>query len=90
MPPPPQFFYILIYMKSILVQLDDETMAQLEQVAPAKKRARTEFIRQAIKSALDRSEFDRIREGYRLQPDSADEADDWSDPLEWNPGPEGA
>lgn len=79
------FFYILVYMKSILVQLDDETMAQLEQVAPAKKRARTEFIRQAIKSALHRNEFDLMREAYLKQPQEMDDGGDWDDPLEWNP-----
>ena len=78
-------FYILVYMNSVLVQLDAETMAQLDQVAPPRNRARTEFIRRAIKAALHRSEFDRIRDAYLLQPDSAAEADDWSDPLEWKP-----
>ena len=80
-----KIFYILIYMKSILVQLDDETMAQLEQVAPAKKRARTEFIRQAIKSALHRNEFDLMREAYLKQPQELEDGGDWDDPLEWNP-----
>ena len=49
-------------MKSVLVQLDDETMAHLDHLAPPRNRARTEFIRRAIKAALHRSEFDRIRE----------------------------
>ena len=54
-------------MKSVLVQLDNETLAQLDQVAPPRNRARSEFIRRAIKSALHRSEFDRIRESFHEQ-----------------------
>jgi len=78
-------FYILIYMKSFLVQLDDETMAQLEQVAPARNRARAEFVRRAIKSALHQSEFDRIRDSYLKDPQVLEDGGDWDDPLEWNP-----
>lgn len=80
-------FYIVVYMKTVLIQLDDELVAELEKAAPASERERSEFIRQAIRNELHRSEFDRIDEAYRRQPDSADEADDWSDPLEWNPEP---
>lgn len=80
-------FYIVIYMKNVLIQLDDELVAELEKAAPASKRERSEFIRQAIRNELHRSEFDRMRDAYLLQPDSAEEADDWSDPLEWNPEP---
>ena len=72
-------------MKGISVQLDDETMAQLDQVAPPRNRARSEFLRRAIKSALHRSEFDRMRDAYLLQPDSVEDGDDWGDPLEWKP-----
>lgn len=72
-------------MRSVLIQLDDELGSELEKVAPAKKRERSAFIRRAIWKTLYRVESDRMDEAYRLQPDSADEADDWSDPLEWNP-----
>ena len=65
-------------MPSILIQLDDSTYRALNQVAPAAKRQRTEFIRRAVKEAIRKCEFERMREAYRKQPDSAADADDWS------------
>ena len=65
-------------MPSILIQIDDATYKALDQVAPAAKRQRAEFIRQAIKEAIRKREYARIRDAYRKQPDSATEADDWS------------
>jgi len=65
-------------LRSILIQLDDATYKALNQVAPAAKRRRTEFIRQAVKEAIRRHEYARIRESYRKQPDSAADCDDWS------------
>ena len=65
-------------MRSILIQLDDATYQALNQVAPKAKRHRTEFIRQAIKAAIRRQEYARIREAYRKQPDSAAESANWS------------
>ena len=65
-------------MPSVLIQLDDATAKKLERIAPARKRKRAEFIREAVKEAIRNHEFARMREAYRLQPDSADEADDWS------------
>ncbi|MBI2687722.1 MAG: hypothetical protein HYX27_15535 [Acidobacteria bacterium] len=72
-------------MKSVLVQLDDETMAQLNEVAPPASRARTKFIRRAIKEALLRSEFDRMEEAYRREPQEFVDGGDWDDPLPWEP-----
>jgi predicted transcriptional regulator len=63
---------------SILIQLDEATFKALNQVAPAAKRKRTEFVRQAVREAIRRAEFSRIREAYIRQPDSAADADDWS------------
>jgi len=65
-------------MPTILIQLDDATFKALNQIAPAAKRQRTEFIRQAVKDAIRRQEYARIREAYRKQPDSAADTDDWS------------
>ena len=65
-------------MPSILIQLDDGTYKALNQIAPAAKRKRTEFIRQAVKEAIRKQEYERIREAYRKQPDSAAGGDDWS------------
>ena len=67
------------------MQLDDETSAQLDQVAPPCNGARAEFIRRAIKAAILRSEFDRIRESYLREPQVFEDGGDWDDPLEWKP-----
>jgi len=74
-------------MPSIRVQLDDATYKALNQVAPAAKRKRTEFIRQAVKEAIRKQEYARIRKAYIQVPDSTAEADDWSlfERFETNP-----
>jgi predicted transcriptional regulator len=65
-------------MPSILVQFDEATLRALDRIAPVARRERAEFIRQAVKEAIRKQEFAQIREGYRQQPDTAGEADDWS------------
>ena len=70
-------------MKSVLIQLDDATAKQLERIAPARQRKRADFIREAVKEAIRNHECARMREAYRLQPDSAEEADDWSSAEEF-------
>ena len=64
-------------MKSILIQLDEDTFSSLENVAPAAKRQRAEFIRSAVRRAIRDAEYQRIKKAYRQQPDSEAEADDW-------------
>jgi predicted transcriptional regulator len=63
---------------SVLVQLDEATYQALNQIAPSAKRQRTEFIRRAVREAIRRYEFARIRQAYEKQPDSAAEADNWA------------
>lgn len=70
-------------MASILIQLDEATLRSLEKVAPAAKRQRAEFIRQAVKEAIRKREYEQIREAYLRQPDSGAEADNWSNAEEW-------
>ncbi len=65
-------------MKSLLIQLDDTTYKALNQVAPARKRVRSEFIRQAIREAVRSAEYAAMKQAYLAQPDSEAEADDWS------------
>lgn len=72
-------------MKSLLVQLDEQTLGALNRIAAPGKRQRSEFIRQAIRRAVRRAEFAAMREAYRKQPDSPDEADDWSTAEEYKP-----
>ncbi|MBZ5622670.1 MAG: ribbon-helix-helix domain-containing protein [Acidobacteriia bacterium] len=71
-------------MPTILVELDDATFRALNHLAPARKRQRSEFIRQAVKDAILKHELARMREAYRKQPDSASEADDWSNCEEFD------
>jgi len=72
-------------MPSILIQVDESLLRSLDRVAPAAKRQRAEFIRQAVREAVRKVEYEQIREAYRLQPDSAEDADDWSNAEEWKP-----
>ena len=70
-------------MPSILIQVDEPLLRSLNKVAPAAKRQRAEFIRQAVRDAIRKREYEQIREAYRLQPDSAEDADVWVSPEEW-------
>ncbi|MEP7363631.1 MAG: hypothetical protein ABI972_10280 [Acidobacteriota bacterium] len=72
-------------MKSLLIQLDAPTLAALDRIAPPKDRKRSEFIRMAIRRAIREAEFASMREAYLRQPDSAAEADDWSNAEEFKP-----
>jgi metal-responsive CopG/Arc/MetJ family transcriptional regulator len=66
-----------------LIQIDESTLRSLNKIAPAAKRQRAEFIRQAVKEAIRKREYEEIRNAYLKQPDSAAEADDWSSAEEW-------
>ena len=74
--------YILFYMKSVLIELDDDVAARLEQVAPGRSRRRSEFIRNAIREALWHLEEHATAEAYRRQPDSPDA---YVDSAVWEP-----
>jgi metal-responsive CopG/Arc/MetJ family transcriptional regulator len=72
-------------MKSLLIQLDEPMYRALNRVAPAAKRQRTGFIRDALRKAIRETEEQRTRSGYLAQPDSETDADDWSHPEQWKP-----
>lgn len=72
-------------MAQILVHFDEATLLAIDRVAPAAKRKRAEFIRKAVKDALFRLETERMREAYRLQPDTAESAGEWEQPEDWKP-----
>lgn len=72
-------------MPSILIQIDEPLLKALNKVAPAAKRKRAEFIRNAVRQAIRRHEYEQIRQAYLRQPDSAKDADDWSNAEEWQP-----
>jgi len=65
-------------MKSILIHLDERTCQRLDDVAPAAKRQRAEFIRRAVLRAIMEAEEAKTQAAYRTRPDSESEADDWS------------
>lgn len=57
-----------MHMKQILLDLDDACARDLERVAPAGKRVRAEFIRLALRRAIDLA-LDRSTElAYRRAP----------------------
>lgn len=75
--------YILIHMKRILIELDDVVARDLERVAPARDRKRAEFVRLAIRRAIDLA-LDRLTEqAYRERP-LADEEVTPADLVGWD------
>jgi hypothetical protein len=70
-------------MQKVLVQFEETTLEAIDRIAPAAKRKRADFIRSAVKDAIFRFEQERMREAYRLQPDSAQDADAWDLPEAW-------
>jgi len=69
-------------MKHILVELDDRCARDLERVAPSKKRLRAEFVRQAIRRAIDLALDRSTQEAYRVLPISG--GPEASDILGWD------
>jgi predicted transcriptional regulator len=55
-------------MKRILIELDDACARDLERVAPAKERKRAEFVRLAVRRAIDLSLDRRTEQAYQAQP----------------------
>ncbi len=70
-------------MPSRLIRIDESLLKALNRVAPAAQRHRAEFIRQAVKEAIRKREYEAIRQAYLRQPDSARDADDWANAEEW-------
>jgi len=70
-------------MPQVLIHFDEATLKAIDRIAPAAKRKRADFIRRAVKDEIFRLETERMREAYRLQPDSAEDADTWDLAEEW-------
>lgn len=66
-----RLWYILLPMKQILLELDDTCARDLERVAPAGKRIRAEFIRLALRRAIDLALDRETEAAYRKQPPRA-------------------
>jgi len=71
---PALVWYILVHMKQLLIEIDEDMATQLERVAPTRSRRRSEFIRAAIRRALWELEERGTAQAYARQPDSAKEA----------------
>jgi len=72
-------------MKQLLVEIDEDTFRKLEQIAPARSRRRSAFIRAAIQKAICEEQERATAEAYRKVPDNADDV--WFDPRVWEPKP---
>ncbi|OFW21427.1 MAG: hypothetical protein A3H97_20480 [Acidobacteria bacterium RIFCSPLOWO2_02_FULL_65_29] len=72
-------------MIKVLVELDDDTAARLERVAPSRVRRRSEFIRAALRRALWELEEQATAQAYRRQPDAG--RDVYVDSAVWEPAP---
>lgn len=59
-------------MKRMLVEIDDCSARDLERVAPTRERKRAEFIRLAIRRAIDLALDRTTREAYRNAPVSGE------------------
>lgn len=70
-------------MPEILIHFDEATLKAIDRVAPAAKSKHVDFIHRAVKDALFRLEAERMREAYRLQPDSAEDSNTWELAEEW-------
>jgi len=69
-------------MPNILIHFDDATLKAIDRIAPSAKRKRADFIPTAVKDAIFQIEQERMREAYRLQPDT-EEGSSWDMPEEW-------
>jgi Arc/MetJ-type ribon-helix-helix transcriptional regulator len=69
-------------VKQLIVEIDDATAERLERVAPSRARQRSEFVRAALREALDRALETETAAAYRRQPDSPEE---YFDSEEWEP-----
>ena len=70
--------------KQIIVELDDATARELEAVAPSRARKRSDFVRRALRSALDAVLEQRMAAAYASQPD---EPEVFFDPEAWEARP---
>jgi len=70
-------------MKQILIGIDDQCARDLERVAPIKTRKRAEFVRLAIRRAIDLALDRATQAAYRVQPLAASVLE--ADLTGWDP-----
>jgi predicted transcriptional regulator len=63
--------------------VDEGTAQALERIAPSRARKRSEFVRRALRQALDAEAERRMADAYRRQPDRAEP--ELVDPEAWEP-----
>lgn len=73
------------YMQQVIIELDERTMARLNRVAPPSARKRSEFIREAIRRALNERLEQDMERAYREVPQDGVELD--LDPATWEAAP---
>jgi predicted transcriptional regulator len=59
---------MLFHMKQFLVEIDDRCARDLERVAPARERKRAEFVRLALRRAIDLALDRATAEAYLAKP----------------------
>jgi hypothetical protein len=59
-------------MKQFVIEIDDRCARDLERVAPARKRMRAQFVRLALRRAIDLALDRNTEEAYRTQPCGAE------------------
>lgn len=69
--------------RQIIVEVDEGTAQELERIAPSRARKRSEFVRRALRQALDAEAERRMADAYRRQPDDAEP--ERVDPEAWEP-----
>ena len=62
-------------MAQVLVEIDEITLKRLNEVASPRDRQRSEFIRDAIRRALDRCAEEQMERAYRRMPQDSTEPD---------------
>jgi predicted transcriptional regulator len=67
--------------RQIIVEVDEGTAQELERIAPSRARKRSEFVRRALRQALDAEAERRMADAYRRQPDDAEP--ELVDPEAW-------
>ncbi len=72
-------------MQQVIVELDDRTVERLNRVAPPSARKRSEFIREAIRRALNERLEQDMEQAYRRQPQEGADLD--VDPATWEAAP---
>lgn len=69
--------------RQIIVEVDEGMAQELERIAPSRARKRSEFVRRALRQALDAEVERRMAAAYRQQPDDAEP--ELVDPKAWEP-----